>query len=160
MFTTISALLAELAHCALRAGVALRASGGETAVGAVTCGATVAPSWVFAAGADCGGSPAAAIGLADVTSKPSSRARLAAAGSCTSERLARRMSVAGLFGVFLMIKRPLGEFSQHPAPQLPDLLRGSSRLRKLGDAQACPERVLMIIALSNIRKRKHAERIE
>src|SRR3954453_604614 len=161
MFTTISAVLSGLAHLALRAVASFRASGSSTGAEAVTRGAAVVSSSVFAAGADRGGSYAgAAIRPAEVTRNLSSMARLAAAVSSTSERRAGRISLAGLLRVLLMIKRPLGEFSQHPAPQLPGFLRGSSRLRKLGAAQPCPERVLMIIALSNIRKRKHAERIE
>src|SRR6266446_3963068 len=98
--------------------------------------ATIVRSCVFAAGSDRGGSTGeAAIRLADVTSKPSSMARLAAAISSTSERRAGRISLAGrLIRVLLMIKRPLDEFSQYPAPQLTGFLRGSSLLRKLGHA--------------------------
>src|SRR3954451_16059711 len=135
MFTTSSAVLPGLAHLALRAVASFRASGFPTRAEAVTCGAGVVPSSVFAAGADRGGSYAdAAIKTAEVRRNPSSMARLAAAVSSTSERRAGRISLAGFLRVLLMIKRPLGEFSQHPALQLPGFLRGSSRLRKLGHA--------------------------
>ena len=77
----------------------------------------------------------AAIRLADVTSKPSSTARLAAAVSSTSERRAGRISLAGrLIRVLPMISRPLDELSQNPAPQPTNFLRSFSLLRKLGHA--------------------------
>src|SRR5215210_7790568 len=126
MFTSISAELSQLAGLPLRLGASFRATGSSTRVGPGTCAAV--PSWVFAAGSVSGGpSGDPAIRLAELISNPSSIARLAAALSSISERGRRRVSLAGLLGVLLMIKRPLGEFSQHPAPQLPDFLRGSSR---------------------------------
>src|SRR5207237_6105198 len=97
----------------------------------------------------------------DDTNSRSSTARLAAAVSSTSERRAQRVWLArGLFCVWLMIYRPLDKLFQDPAPQLTNFLRGSSHLCKLGHAQPRPQRVLVVVALSNIRKRKHAERIE
>src|SRR5258706_13695393 len=105
-------------------------------MGAATCPATIVRSCVFAAGSDRGGSSGeAAIRLADATSKPSSTARVAAAVRATSERRAGRIALAGrLVRVLLMIKRTLDEPFQDPAPQLANLPRGSSLLRKLGHA--------------------------
>src|SRR5204863_6788954 len=154
IFTNISAVLRDTA--------AFRNSGTATGIGTVPCLATTVRSDSFAACSDRGGSSGeAAIRVADVTSWSSSTARLAAAVSSTSERRAQRVSLAGrLIRVLLMIKRPLDELFQDPAPQFANFLRGSSPLRKLSHAQSCPTRVLMVVALSDIGKRKHAERIE
>src|SRR3954454_12185929 len=100
------------------------------------------------------------MGLAISTGELSSMAQLADAVSSTRERRARRISLRGRIGVLLMFNRSINKFFQNPAPQFGGFLRGSSVLRKFGDTQANPERVLMVIALSDIGNRKHAERVE
>src|SRR5215212_10274707 len=158
IFTTISALLSKSASSTVHA-VASRDPDAAGEMAAVPCPAIVVRSCVLAAG-NAGSSGQAAMGLAIITSELSSMAQLADAVSSTSERRARRMSLRGRIGVLLMFNRSIDKFSKDPAPQFGGFLRGSSVLRKLGDTQANPERVLMVIALSDIGKRKHAERIE
>src|SRR5262249_18642495 len=131
--TNISAAVSEPTSSSLRDTAAFKDSGVATETKVVV---TIARSDVSAACFDRDeSSGGAAIRLADVTSKPSSTARLPAPVSSTSDGRAERILLAGRpIRVLLMINRPLDELFQDPVPQLTNFLRGFSLLRKLSHA--------------------------
>src|SRR6185437_6189235 len=137
-----------------------RASGAAIQVGVVACPATFTGPAVCVA-SDRGVACGEGAERQGVTGKPSSRARLAAAVSSTSDRRVGRTSLPdGLARVSLMISYLPVKLLQDPAPELTNLLAGPSTRRELSDAQSCPERVLMVVSLSDEGQREYPKRIE
>src|ERR1700757_2459624 len=107
------------------------------------------------------GSTAPVIEPGDAVGGPFWSARLASAVSSTSDRRVVRLSLGRcLEDGLLMIRRLPGELFEDPTPQCPNFLRRLARLRKLRDPQSRPQRILMVVAQSDIRKGEHAERVE